>query len=1159
MFDWFSPRGGRGRRLPVALLGVALLAVVVGTMWTAAASLPLVVTISDSVTTVVPGERLTYRVAITNARASGDVTVAQASSALSANTLFRNASDGGTYDNLTHSVTWTLGPDVLVPGDSAYRYVTVDVKPGLVVGTSISTAGAAVEQGNPTPYSASPDVDTVTNVPPDAADASRSTPEDTALSLDLATFTTDPNGDTLAFGIQSGTTHGTLNLVGSSVTYTPGLNYSGPDAFTFTVGDGQGGSDTATVSLTVTPVNDPPTPGPDSGSTLEDTALVVPAATLLTNDSDVDGGALTVSGVQPTSANGGTVTLSGGNITYQPAANFNGTDTVTYIVDDGNPGGTANGTLTVTVTAVNDAPTITLGANPSVAEDAAAQSLAGWATAITAGPADESGQTLTIVGWTNSNPGLFAAQPSLSLGGTLAYTPAANASGSATITFALQDNGGTANGGVDTTATLSFTITVSPAPDAPIANNDTVTTPSGTPLQVQVLSNDSDADGNALTVIAVTQPANGSVAIDVPATTVTFTPAPAFEGSTSFTYTIDDGTGRQATATVFVTVTHVNARPVVYNHSYTTNEDVQLIVADAQGTLSDATDADLDGLSFVLVAGPSHGQLSWYAGGGFSYYPAANYNGPDSFTFRASDGTTTSDIGTVSLTVNAVNDVPSLSGTGNVSVVEDAPAYSAAWFSNQSPGPADEAAQTVTRTVSNNNTALFTVQPALADDGTLSFTTAANASGSATVTVLLQDTGGTANGGGNQRSYSFTITVRPVNDAPTFVSGGDITVAEDSPAFSAPWAGSISVGPANESAQAPSFQLWTASSALFTVQPAVSAGGVLTFTPAPNANGVAVVSATLYDDGGTADGGQNLNSQSFTITITPVNDPPVAGPDTITVLKDRTTTIAVATLLRNDSDPDGDTLSITDVTIASANGGIVGFRNGAIVYTPPAGFVGTVSFTYTLADGTGNTATGTVTVKVSPLYFSYLPLVGVASAAAPAPAPLLAPDLVGTFALSPAQTSFTAGQPVAITATITNRGTGPADAFWVDLYMNPAVAPTTSNIAWNTTCSLTPCQGLAWYVSGGLLPGQTVTLTSAAGSFMSSYSIWSGAFTPGTTDLYLYVDSWNPNVVSGGVAESDETNNRAELHALSVGGAAAQGLDLPDAAALPQRPSAQSK
>jgi len=138
------------------------------------------------------------------------------------------------------------------------------------------------------------------------------------------------------------------------------------------------------------------------------------------------------------------------------------------------------------------------------------------------------------------------------------------------------------------------------------------------------------------------------------------------------------------------------------------------------------------------------------------------------------------------------------------------------------------------------------------------------------------------------------------------------------------------------------------------------------------------------------------------------------------------------------------------------------------------------------------------------------------------------PDLVGSFSLSP--NSLAPNHPVTITVTITNQGTVAASQFWVDFYINPSVPPTDTNQPWNKRCGLNPCYGIAWYISGTVEPGQSITLTSTPDSYRAPNTRWAGMFAKGTSDLYLYVDSWNPGVTIGAVAEIDETNNRAEYH-----------------------------
>ena len=270
--------------------------------------------------------------------------------------------------------------------------------------------------------------------------------------------------------------------------------------------------------------------------------------------------------------------------------------------------------------------------------------------------------------------------------------------------------------------------------------------------------------------------------------------------------------------------------------------------------------------------------------GTLTFTPAPNANGATTVSVYLQDNGGTANGGidstatiTFTITVNAINDAPSFTPGGNITVNEDSAAYSAAWATAITPGPANESAQTLTFHVSNDNNALFSIQPAIAPDGTLTFTPAPNANGTTTVSVYLQDNGGTANGGiDSTATITFTITVNAINDAPSFTPGGNITVNEDSAAYSAAWATAITPGPANESAQTLTFHVTNDNNALFSIQPAIAPDGTLTFTPAPNANGTTTVSVYLQDNGGTANGGIDSTATiTFTITVNAVNDAPV--------------------------------------------------------------------------------------------------------------------------------------------------------------------------------------------------------------------------------------------------------------------------------------------
>ena len=202
-----------------------------------------------------------------------------------------------------------------------------------------------------------------------------------------------------------------------------------------------------------------------------------------------------------------------------------------------------------------------------------------------------------------------------------------------------------------------------------------------------------------------------------------------FNGAASTTLTVttsdlgNNGSGGPLTDTDMVAIS-VNTPPVAQTQSPSTNEDTPLTV-----TLS-ASDADGDALTFAIGTGPANGSLGAIGPvtcgvtpnvctASVLYTPALNFNGTDGFTYTANDGANTSAAATVTITINAVNDAPSFVSGGNVTVNEDSGPHSAAWATSISAGPANESGQTVTFSVSNDNNALFAVQPAVSPTGVL--------------------------------------------------------------------------------------------------------------------------------------------------------------------------------------------------------------------------------------------------------------------------------------------------------------------------------------------------------------------------------------------------------------------------------------------------------
>jgi hypothetical protein len=243
--------------------------------------------------------------------------------------------------------------------ENAAESLTVNETIGpMTLGAHLITAEITDAAGN----SASHSVSITTNTAPVASDDAYSTNEDVPLTVaapGVLGNDTDADGDALTAALETGTTFGTVVVNGDGAfTYTPSPDYFGPDSFSYSIEDGNGGTDTATVELTIAAVNDPPVAGDDSASTDEDTPLSIPAATLLANDTDIDGGVLVIASyTQP--SNGSVSTALDGSLTYTPNADYYGTDSFVYTVSDG-MAGVDTAVVSIEVSAVNDPPVVSV-------------------------------------------------------------------------------------------------------------------------------------------------------------------------------------------------------------------------------------------------------------------------------------------------------------------------------------------------------------------------------------------------------------------------------------------------------------------------------------------------------------------------------------------------------------------------------------------------------------------------------------------------------------------------------------------------------------------------------------------------------------------------------------------------------------------------------
>ena len=399
-------------------------------------------------------------------------------------------------------------------------------------------------------------------------------------------------------------------------------------------------------------------------------------------------------------------------VDYTPATDANGDDSFGFTATDVSAETSVAGTVAITIDAVNDEPSFTKGADQTVGEGALAQTVVGWATDLDAGPADEIGQTLAFV-LDADLPALFSAQPAVAADGTLTFTPAADAYGTATVDVYAQDSGGIGNGGDNRSATQAFSITIDNVNDPPNAVDDgaTVNEDSG-PNNIDVLANDEYVPDPAetLTVTAVGAAGKGTAAVGSAGAYVTYTPYLDATGADSFAYTIRDDSGDTDTATVTITITADNDPPVATGDARTVLEDSG---ANTINVLANDTDLDGDSLTITGVGAAPKGSTAIVGGTSVTYTPDQDANGSDSFTYTISDGNGGTATATVSITITLVNDAPILAIGGNQSVAEDAGAESVGSFATKGPGAANESAQATEFHTSNDNTALFSSQPAV--------------------------------------------------------------------------------------------------------------------------------------------------------------------------------------------------------------------------------------------------------------------------------------------------------------------------------------------------------------------------------------------------------------------------------------------------------------
>ncbi|HCG5557631.1 TPA: tandem-95 repeat protein [Vibrio parahaemolyticus] len=848
------------------------------------------------------------------------------------------------------------------------------------------------------------------NDAPNAENDVITTEEDTAVTIDVLVNDSDVEGDVLS--IQSASVpseQGSVDIVGGKLVFTPVENFNGEATITYIVTDGDL-TDEAKVTVTVTPVNDSPVAVDDTVSTQEDTVVTID---VLPNDSDVDGDKLSIQSASVPEAQG-KVEIVEGKLVFTPAENFNGDAEITYTVTDGQL--TDEAKVTVTVNPVNDAPIIKVDAVESITEDAVNTDtvvatitvrdtdtpedqltvslennsngyfvLVGNEVKLTQAGVDAvnndelnlkdltisasvsdgvnptaNGSDSLIVNRVNDAPTVenaiagqvlsedfdaytidlnevfkdsdssleFSVSGNNSIqisivNGVATITPTADWNGKETITFTAKDPSGES-----VSQTVDFT--VAPVVDIEADSADVV---EDTPTIIKVLGNDTfEGKDKVVSLDAENGPKNGTVIVNNDGT-VTYTPDDNYVGKDTFTYVVTSG-GVSESTTVEVNVTPVNDAPTIKvdavesitEDAVNTDTVVATLTVRDTDTPEDQLTVSLENNSngyFVLV-----GDEVKLTQAGVDAVNNDELNLKDlTISASVSDGVNPTANDSDSLIVNRVNDAPTVENAIADQVLsEDFDTYTIDL--NEVFKDSDSSLEF---SVSGNNSIQISIV-----SGVATITPTADWNGKETITFTAKDPSG------ESVSQTVNFTVTPVAD----IEADKTTVVEDTPTIikvlgNDTFEGKDKVvsldaenGPKNGTV-------------------IVNNDGTVTYTPDDNYVGKDTFTYVVTS-GGVSE------STAVEVNVTPVNDAPVAKDDIATTQEDTAVTIDV---LPNDTDVDGDTLSIQSASVPSDQG-TVEIVDGKLVFTPAENFNGDAEIIYTVTDGQlADEAKVTVTVN----------------------------------------------------------------------------------------------------------------------------------------------------------------------------------------------------
>ena len=622
---------------------------------------------------------------------------------------------------------------------------------------------------------------------------------------------------------------------------------------------------------------------------------------VLSNDSDEDGDNLTITNV--TTPNSGSAVIKDGRIEYTPNSNFNGSDRFSYTISDSN-GAESNATVNIDVISINDEP-IAKDDNITLNEDSSIL------IDILGNDSDIDGDSLSIKILSNPKNGAISLE-----NGKVKYTPKDNFYGVDTFSYVVND------GTVDSNE-ANVTINVLDVNDAPIAKGDLAVVNEDNSTLIDVLSNDSDIEGDTLAINSVDVPKNGSAIIEDGK--IRYTPNSNFNGNDTFLYEVVDARGAKSYGEVNVTVVAVNDAPIANDDSVQTPYETKVII----DVLSNDSDIDGDSLSIKSLTLPKNGSVS-IENGKIEYTPNSGFSGEDNFSYIIDDGNVESNSAVVTINVKEQNDNAPVANNDNVVIDEDSSILIDV-LDNDSDEDKDSL-KIVNITTPNNGVAVI-------KDGKIEYTPDSNFYGDDSFEYEIE------NNNTLKSKATVNIKVNPINDIP-IAKDDNISIDEDS---------SILIDVLNNDFDEDNDTLEIKSITQPSNGIATIENNRIKYTPKDNFNGVDSFNYTISD--GIAEISAKVN-----IKIDSINDEPIAKDDEFVTKEDRAIILDV---LSNDSDIDGDSLSIKSVEYA--NNGRVKIDNNKIEYIPNSNFNGEDSFSYSVVDSSGAQSRANVKILVEPI------------------------------------------------------------------------------------------------------------------------------------------------------------------------------------------------